>query len=115
MKNLLSIVNCQCSVSSLGGLQTTWWLADWSPVKAPVDVWLWDGDSLAGQRERGSTWHLQVRLWWVDDGWLDASDLIGSIVTIVGSVAVERGWDTLATIVALEFSRFAAGGTGLGI
>lgn len=85
----LSIMNRQCTVASFRSLKTPWWLTDWSPIQTPIDVWLWNGDSLTGQRERVSTWHLKIGLWWIDDGWLDASDLIGTVVTIVGAVAVE--------------------------
>lgn len=103
----LGVVDGEGTVASFGRLQTPWWLAGRSPVETPIDVRFWDGDRLAGKGERGSLRNLQVGLWGLDDSWLDTSDLIRSIVTIVSTVAMEGAWDALVATVALEFSGFA--------
>lgn len=108
-------MNGQCTITSFGSLQTAWGLANWSPIQTPIDVRLRYGDGLTGQRERCSTWHLKVGLWWIDDGWLHASDLVRTIVTIVGSVTVEGRWNTLATVVALELGWLAVTAAWFGV
>lgn len=109
----LGIMDGESSKTSFGSLETAGRITDRSPVQSPVDIGLRNSHSLASKGEGGSGRNLLVCLWGLDNGRLNASNLITSVSTVVGSITVEGSWNALALVSTLEFGLLAQLSWGL--